>query len=276
MITLPHLSAIHLDGPDAVEFLHNQLSADVSALADSETTWACYCEPKGRVLALMLVARIDSGFYIIMSRSLAQTVADRLKIYVMRSRVEITLLEDKTVTGQLTGKQGDEAIEASNKFTHVIPVPGGGRWLAVADTDSAPTVNEGLLASWHYSELQDGICWLNDKSSGHFLPQMLGHDTLGAVNFKKGCYPGQEIVARTHYLGKIKRHPRVLNVGKVPALELMKKIHLQANGMSDEAVLVDSAGNDQLGYCLLVVSRIAPDLVVDQIGFENERTSSSV
>ena len=87
MITLDYLAPIHFSGADAGNFLHNQLSADVLALGDGESVFACYCEPKGRVLALMLVCRIDEGYRVIMSRALATAVIKRLRMYVMRSEV---------------------------------------------------------------------------------------------------------------------------------------------------------------------------------------------
>ncbi len=268
MIALTHLSAINISGPDAADFLHNQLSADVKGLAMHQSTWACYCEPKGRVLALLLVESMEDGFYVIMSSSLAQVVTDRMRMYVMRSSVDISILSGISVTGLEQG----ESTESLPKPIHNIPVPGSHRWLALVKTGTAADTGASHLASWQYSELKQGICWLDTPTSGQFLPQMLGFDKLGAINFKKGCYPGQEIVARTHYLGKVKRHPRFLELSTEPKVEPMGKIHLQGNGMTDEAVLVDSKGNEQLGYGLFVVSRLDPGIEIEGI----ESTSGSV
>lgn len=265
MTALPHLSAIRISGSDAAEFLHNQLSADVKGLSSGESTWACYCEPKGRVLALLLVVSFEGGFYVILSSALAQVVADRMKIYVMRSKVEIAVLSKMCVIGF----EEDEGNEGVARFIHAIPIPHSSRSLALAETNSTAEIDRNMLGAWQYSELQQGICWLDKLTSGQFLPQMLGFDKLGAVNFKKGCYPGQEIVARTHYLGKIKRHPRLLEMRTDAYVETMGKIRLQANEMTDEAVVVDSKGNDQLGYCVLVVSRVDPESKVERIEFVN-------
>lgn len=261
MIALPYLSAICISGPDAGEFLHNQLSADVKGLAIGESTWACYCEPKGRVLALLLVASFDEGYYVILSSSLAQKVADRLKIFVMRSRVEIRTLSEVSVAGL----EETEMAGAATKQIHAVGVPGSKRCFALAGPGAPMDNDAGLRGSWQYSELQRGICWLGELTSGQFLPQMLGFDKLGAVNFKKGCYPGQEIVARTHYLGKVKRHPRFLEISAGTPLEPMDKIHLQANGVSDEAVVVESLGDERLGHGVFVVSRLDPDAEVDRV-----------
>lgn len=265
MTALPHLSAIHISGSDAGEFLHNQLSADVKGLAREESTWACYCEPKGRVLALLLVVRFDDCYYVILSSSLAQVVADRMKIYVMRSEVEIAVLSDMSVTGI----EDVDSKEGHVPSIHAIPIPRSRRCLALVKTDTTAKIDRDLLSSWQYAELQQGIFWLDKLTSGQFLPQMLGFDKLGAVNFKKGCYPGQEIVARTHYLGKIKRHPRLLEMRTDAHVETMGKVRLQSNGMTDDAVVVDSKGNDRLGYCVLVVSRLDPESKVERIEFVN-------
>ena len=97
---------------------------------------------------------------------------------------------------------------------------------------------------------------------------MLGFDQLGAVNFRKGCYPGQEIVARTHYLGKVKRHPRLLNC-KLPASpEPMDKISLISDGKAYDSVVADNVTGEDGSNCLLVVTRMEPDQRAEQIEFQ--------
>ena len=207
MIALPYLSAIYFSGTDAGDFLHNQVSADVLALSAGESVYACYCEPKGRVLALMLISKVDNDYYVILSSALADSIAKRLKMYVMRSKVDIEVLAEQVIAGLSDGNSSDH--EGSS--TILIPLPESGQQLAIISRATSPGHDTNLSGAWKLSELQRGVCWLGPETSGQFLPQMLGFDTLGAVNYRKGCYPGQEIVARTHYLGKVKRHPRLLN-----------------------------------------------------------------
>ena len=207
MLKLTHLSAILFCGTDAGIFLHNQLSADVLGLSNGDSTFACYCEPKGRVLALMLVQKIDEDYYVIMSNTLATAVTQRLAIYRMRSKVVIEVLDGYTISGT----RADKAEEPALSNAHAVRIPGSMQWLVVAPRDITTDTTVALQDEWRASELSLGITWLNPETSGEFLPQMLGFEALGAVNYRKGCYPGQEIVARTHYLGKVKRHPRLLN-----------------------------------------------------------------
>lgn len=260
MIALPYLSVIQFSGNDAGVFLHNQLSADVLALNDGGTTFACYCEPKGRVLALMLVGKVKNDFYVILSASLAATITARLKIYVMRSQVGISELQDHIVTGL---QSADLPGHAAGSMIS-LPVPGSEKLLGVCSTDDTPDNHQALVDEWKVSELQRGISWLEPESSGQFLPQMLGFDQLGAVNFRKGCYPGQEIVARTHYLGKVKRFPRVLNTREHIGARPLEKIQLHSGDQSFEAVVADTCLGDNGGDCIFVVTRMDPELPVDR------------
>ena len=266
MIALSYLSAIRFSGTDAGDFLHNQLSADVLALSNGESTFACYCEPKGRVLALMLVHRLDGDYYVIMSGSLAQSVADRLKIYVMRSKVIIETLTECTVSGLQT----DDAPELSSTTLAAIPLPESNQWLLVTtDHLSQATASPGQ-DTWKITELQRGITWLSPETSGQFLPQRLGVDQLGAVNFRKGCYPGQEIVARIHYLGKVKRHPRLLCTQSEICPSPLDKIQIMSEGKAYEAVITDCGSDEQHGACLFVVTRMDPDLTAEQVEFKGK------
>jgi folate-binding protein YgfZ len=265
VITLPYLSAIRFSGADAGDFLHNQLSADVLALSDGESVFACYCEPKGRVLALMLVCLIDADYYVIMSNSLALTVSTRLKMYVMRSKVTIELLNENPIAGL---EVDDQSITNSNSVC-IIPLPDRNQRLALMNPGIMPETGTVRMNSWKISELTSGIVWLSPETSGQFLPQMLGFDQLGAVNFRKGCYPGQEIVARTHYLGKVKRHPRLLNLMAAPCPKPLEKIGILSDDRVYEAIIADCESDDE-GTCLFVVTRMDPELAAEQVEYQGE------
>lgn len=268
MLKLKHLSAIRFRGVDAGSFLHGQLSADVLALANGDSTFACYCEPKGRVLALVLVHKNTEDYYTIMSSTLVTTVIDRLKIYRMRSKVEIEALNEFAVHGL----RADEKPELTLTSPLSIQLPGSSQWLLLTNDDTNADTLTSLQEDWKNSELQMGITWLNPETSGQFLPQMLGFEQLGAVNYRKGCYPGQEIVARTHYLGKIKRHPRILNCRLVNQPKPMDKIRLLNNDLSHGAVVADCGSDSDGKLCLLVVTRMEPDMLAQHLEFNDEVT----
>ncbi|MGA9573116.1 MAG: hypothetical protein WBS20_04115 [Lysobacterales bacterium] len=263
MIKLSYLSAIRFSGADAGSFLHNQLSADILGLASGEATFACYCEPKGRVLALMLVRKAADDYLVIMSSELAAEVTRRLLIYRLRSKVDIEILND-AVLG-ITAGSIPELTAATT-----VALPGGKQWLSVGAADMSAVTDKSLQAAWKFAELQLGICWLDNSSSGQFLPQMLGFEQLGAVNYRKGCYPGQEIVARTHYLGKVKRHPRLLECMLSTGPQPMEKINILAEGLKHEAVVADCAAGGDGRVRLLAVTRMEPGLPAEMIEYGDE------
>jgi len=259
MIKIPYLATVRFSGTDAGDFLHNQLSNDVLGLAEGSSVFACYCEPKGRVLALMLVCRVAEDYYAVMANSLVKAVTDRLRMYVLRAKVEIEVFEQMAVAG-LESK----TIANADKLATVIPIPGTDQSFLLMDTKTIDPGSDVAVNTWKANELQQGIAWLNPASSGQFLPQWLGFDELGAVNFRKGCYPGQEIVARTKYLGKVKRRPRLLNTENDLCPEAMEKVKLSSGEQSDNAVAVDCVQAES-SRLLFVVTRLDPDQTVAQI-----------
>lgn len=266
MIALPYLSAIRLSGADAGDFLHNQVSADVLALTTDESTFACYCEPKGRVLALMLVSRAGDDFYVVMSEPLVASVVARLRIYVMRAKVEVEILDNCVVMGVHAGEVSTPPATALT----VVAVPDCNDQLVLTTGALACSTDTDATNAWKVAELRKGITWLCPETSGQFLPQMLGYDSLGAVNFHKGCYPGQEIVARTHYLGKVKRHPRLLCTTAMICPNPLDKIQIKSNEQSYDAVITDCGHAENGGGCLYVVTRMDPDLPVVEIEYQGQ------
>jgi len=265
MVKLSHLSALGFSGADAGSFLHNQLSANINGLAIGDATFACYCEPKGRVLALLLVQRVETGYHVILSAALAQAVAERLKIYRLRAKVDIEFMHDHAAFGLAADEQAP---------VRSIPLPGGQRKLALLATDPSAAADDALREAWRFADLQSGICWLGEKTSGEFLPQMLGFEELGAVNYRKGCYPGQEIVARTHYLGKVKRHPRLLDCRLSASPRPMDKIDILTDGQAHEAVVVESAAGTDGVVRLFTVTRMDPELRAATVAFEGETVAA--
>ena len=263
MLKLDYLSVVRFSGSEAGRFLHGQLSADVLGLDSGDSTFACYCEPKGRVLALLLVHNAGEEYLVIMSAALAASVSQRLKLYVMRSDVVVELLSGHMVSGLYADEEPEPALTSNC----AIRLAGGPQWLLVSPHESASDTNTILQEDWKTSELHQGISWLDPGSSGQLLPQWLGIEELGAVNYRKGCYPGQEIVARTHYLGKVKRHPRLITSLLATAPRTMDKIGLISDGQTYDGIVVDYSSAKDGSYCLLVVTRMDPDLATRQLEY---------
>lgn len=285
MITLSYLTAIHFKGTDAGEFLHNQLSSDILGLKEGDSTLACYCEPKGRVLSLMLVNCQQQGYYVILAKSLRDMVVKRLQMYILRAKVEIDILDGYGVAG--TDTANDSNLEKAQPANAALASPPVATALAtpplasmtlpestitylLTETSILPDEAPDEQDAWKLAELQRGLSWLGTDTSGEFLPQFLGFDQIGAVNYRKGCYPGQEIVARTHYLGKVKRHPRLLCSRSLIGPNQMEKINILSGGESFSAVTVDYAFDEEKGNCWLVVTRMDPELPAEQVSYQDQ------
>ncbi|MGH8686808.1 MAG: YgfZ/GcvT domain-containing protein [Burkholderiales bacterium] len=217
---LPTLGLLSCMGDDARPFLQAQLSSDIEGLAEDRARRAGWCTAKGRLLATMLVVPHGSGYLLQVSRDIAPAVAKRLSMFVLRAKVRI---EDVSSAWGQFGTWGPDA-------SHHLSTLGLGApeaELAIARADGATTVHiasqrflvllgggaRDRLASaavgteddWALLEIRDGIPRVAAATQDQFVPQMLNLERLGAVDFKKGCYPGQEIVARTQYRGVLKR-----------------------------------------------------------------------
>lgn len=228
-VSLQYLSAARATGPDAASFLQAQLTADLSRLADGASGFSAYCDPKGNVLALVRVIRRGDDYLLIAARDLMESLLKTLGKYVLRAKVLFEPVE-AVVAGIGENERLDYALE-----------PG----------DFSGEVEE--VSDWQVRELRAGIAWLGPETSGQFLPQMLGFDRLGAVSFRKGCFPGQEVIARVRYLGKLKRLPFIASFKGTPGLEPGTEVDLLGeDGPAGSAIVVDSAASGDETVCFLV------------------------
>lgn len=217
---------IQVAGEDAEAFLQGQLSSDVRELSDeSRAQYSSYSTAKGRMLASFLVWRCDGTYYLAVSADLADYVAKRLSMFVLRSKVKVSIANNLTLIG-LAGKAALAALTIESALAstpgpremvrvepgQLIGLPGTG-WVLVVDEAGAEWVGEkltddaSLISSsvWEWRDIDAGIPWVHLATQEQFVPQMANMELIGGVSFKKGCYPGQEIVARSQYLGKLKR-----------------------------------------------------------------------
>ena len=196
VMQLENLRTIRVEGEEAEPFLHNQFTSDVSALTTGRQQPGAYCNPKGRILAVYRLLRDDAGFNLVLPEDLAETVSKRLMLYRMRSRVEIGIEERTAVLGhvgdvpQSTNTWRLDTIRAM-RLVADGPVP-----------DTAPVLPGEF---WKLAAILAGDPQVYAATSESFIPQQVNLDLVGGVSFSKGCYPGQEIVARIRYLGKIKQ-----------------------------------------------------------------------
>ena len=185
---LPGFGVLRASGPDAAAFLQAQLASDVRSLDPGERQWSCYLTPQGRTQSVFVLFRTGADeFLLAVPGGLGEAVRERLTRYRLRSKVELALDAEWHVAGAFDG--GDHP---------------GGRALRVtreALSDASPETG----ARWALGDIAAGVPVLTAAVTDGHTPQALSLDRLGAYSVKKGCYPGQEIVARTHFLGRSKR-----------------------------------------------------------------------
>jgi folate-binding protein YgfZ len=216
---LPHLGIIRAAGADAASFLHNQLTNDVLLMKEGQCRLAAFCNAKGRMQASFVVYKRSAEELLLICRKdlLAQTVK-RLSMFVLRAKAKLTDASDEF---QLLGLAGDAALTALNAASAepwhrrtsgaadvltLYPALGQVRAFWVAPKDSIAPTGPALSAElWQVGEVMSGIAWVELATFEAFVPQMLNYESVDGVNFKKGCYPGQEVVARSQFRGTLKR-----------------------------------------------------------------------
>lgn len=195
MVWQTDLLAIQVTGDDVQTFLQGQLSNDVLQLtALHEAQLTAYCLPNGRTLAVFRLVRLDDGYLLVCPNDVAQTVVPRLRMFVLRSDVTFTELASPVVAAT-------DGVQAAIRWS-IRGIEEGVSDQASASPNLALGTND---ADYMTACIERGLPYVGADASQQHIPQMLNLDLLDGINFKKGCYPGQEIVARMKYLGKLKR-----------------------------------------------------------------------
>lgn len=228
---LSHLGVIRVAGEEAAKFLQGQLTQDVALLGLSEARLAAFCNAKGRMQASFIVfKRSHEEILLVCSQDILAATLKRLSMFVLRAKAK---LSDATADYALFGLTGN-AIESIAVGAHpawvkadmdaanvVFLYPGNGQpralWCAPSGTP-VPAGDPMPLEQWLWLEVQSGIAMITQPIFEAFVPQMLNYESVGGVNFKKGCYPGQEIVARSQFRGTLKRRAYLAHSAGEPAV----------------------------------------------------------
>jgi folate-binding protein YgfZ len=226
---LTHLGLIRAQGDDAAKFLHGQLTNDFVLLGLSQARLAGFCTAKGRLQASFIgFKRSPTDILLVCSRDILAATLKRLSMFVMRAKVK---LSDASAEFSLLGLAGDtvqsltqdatsEASAAWSKsdigpahVVHLYPADGVPRALWVAPSTEPNPAGDALpLELWAWSEVRSGIATVTQPIVEALVPQMLNYESVGGVNFKKGCYPGQEVVARSQFRGTLKRRAYLAHI----------------------------------------------------------------
>ena len=235
LVPLTHLASITASGDEAKTFLHGQLTSDVNHLAQGAAQHAGWCTAKGRMQASFVVWHENESYRMLLAADLLEATAKRLQMFILRAKVKL-LVESDTILLGLAGPQAAEALAdaglpipesvmratSSGDGTSIIHIDAQ-RYVLAAPVTALPALWQKLgvkarpagLPAWRWLDVQAAFPLVSLATKEEFVPQMADFEKIGGVSFNKGCYPGQEIVARTQYLGKVKRHLYRLS-GDVP------------------------------------------------------------
>lgn len=267
---ISHLGLIQVSGPDALTFLQGQLTQDVAKITGERAAYAGFCSPKGRLLAHFLVWNSGESYFLQLPRPLLEAIQKRLKMYVLRSKVTLADISQETIRFGLAGADAANIIAArfgrapaqpmdvvSITAGTVVALPNRRFQIIVANdaVDLWQKLAQAARAvgapAWRWLQIQAGSPEIYAATQEQFVPQMVNDDLLGAVSFQKGCYTGQEIVARLHYLGKAKRRMLDAHVDIQEAPQPGDPIY--GDQLQGQAIgtVVDAAPAPQGGFDLL-------------------------
>ena len=218
---ISHLGIIRVQGDDAASFIHGQLTNDFALLDQQHARLAAFCSAKGRMQASFIgFKRAPDDILLICSQDLLARTLKRLSMFVLRAKAKLT---DASADFQLFGLLGNAVASAEAPWTlhtqadgsHLVqlyPAAGQPRALLVTPAGIPAPQGPALTAEqWLWTEVASGVATVSESVFELFVPQMLNYESVGGVNFKKGCYPGQEVVARSQFRGTLKRRAYIVH-----------------------------------------------------------------
>ena len=271
------LARIRISGRDHREFLQAQLTSDVLSLSPNQTQTSAWLTPKGQVRCVLDLLVQDASIDAIVPAEGKDALIRALSMFVLRAKVNLTDVTDAepmlglvgptapaNVMAQLKGAVDEGMSSPSQRGVTYWRLPGGlPRFLLTGTPDNLVFERQALTTvplagneAWHLASVQAGIPHVTAVTAERYIPQMLNLDELGAVSFEKGCYPGQEIVARTRYLGRLKRRLyRGQISGRAP--ELLGTLNAQSGAGEKQGEIIDYAPTPDAGiWSVLSVANV--------------------
>ena len=257
-----HLGVIRAVGEEAAKFLHGQLTHDVVLLDMQHARLASFCSPKGRMLASFVVIKhAADDIWLICDRSILPAALKRLSMFVMRAKAKLSDASEELAVWGLAGSAVpvDLPVEPWSLATaagdaplvRLYPGEGVARALRVAPADAPAPAGDALSAeNWAWLSVMSGVADITLPIVEAFVPQMLNHESIGGVNFQKGCYPGQEVVARSQFRGTLKR--RAYRVASDEALSIGQDVFHNSDAEQPCGMVAATAPNPTGGWNAIV------------------------
>jgi folate-binding protein YgfZ len=261
---LSHLGVIRAEGADAAKFLHGQLTQDFALLGQDQARLAAFCNAKGRMQASFIGFKSSpTEILLLCHRDLLAPTLKRLSMFVMRAKAKLT---DATADFALYGLVGDGIATAQPAWTlasagdattiALYPAEGQARALWIAPAQTPPPAGPALSPElWLWSEVRSGVATVSQPIFEALVPQMLNYESVGGVNFKKGCYPGQEVVARSQFRGTLKRRAAIghADLAMLPGQEIFHS----SDAEQPCGVVVQAAAAPEGGWDAIVSLQLA-------------------
>lgn len=281
-----HQGLLKVSGEDAFSFLQNQLTNDLTEITEQQAQLSAWCDPKGQVLAIFTLFKQAEDYYLMFDGSLKAPIQKRLQMFILRSKVTLT---DMTQEWAQIGYAGEFAnldiqrllknknqnlyqvthcsLESDNDLI-IVKLPGPyHRYQLIGNTQSLQTAWQTLRKQtdptnnqdWNLLDIAAGIPQINQTNQGQYLAQFLNLDKLNAISFKKGCFPGQEIIARMHYRGKVTKRMLRLHLDDPLSLNPMDSLNIQdETGKTFKFEIVLSNPDVLKGTLCLAITTLKP------------------
>jgi hypothetical protein len=298
LVDLSHLSIIEISGHDALSFLQNQLTNDVREVNLEHSQLNAWCNPKGRVIMNFRLFKRQETYYIVLPQESATQILERLRKYVLRSEVKMAIADELLCIG-MSGEQSVQTLttclgNVPPKTVHTVLTQAETtvinvselqhRYLVIGNVTALKTLWECAVTMlqpvstsvWHQLEILSGIPQIVPTTTEEFVPQMINLQTLGGVSFKKGCYPGQEVVARMQYLATQKRQMYLLKATNATTIPFPGDL-VYANTDEEIGTIVNVEPTAEGGYIALVVLPVELDdkVIRDQQGIILQQSAFS-
>ncbi len=267
---LSGFAMLAVEGNDRHVFLHGQFINDLNLIDKPAAQLSAWCNPKGQLITNFLVVNTGTSYLLIFKQELKEFVQKRLTMFVMRSNVTITDISEtspllglaNTTDYSLLDKNIPTTSGAVYAFDGLIIIchpDDSGRYLLTGSTDAL--INKlsllknkfTMVASsiWNLLDILAGLPWITSATQEQFLPQMLNLDALNGLSYKKGCYPGQEVIARLHYRGEVKKRLQLITTDQ--QLTVGNNLYLKESGSKIGTVINSACHTDGLSHALAII-----------------------
>ena len=268
VVQLTHLGVIKVTGEDAAKFIHGQLTQDFSLLGRDTARLAAFCSAKGRMQASFIgFKRTSDEILLVCSRDILPTTLKRMSMFVMRAKARMSDATDEYLLYGLAGgaiktvvgcaySAWSRADFGTESVINLYPANDISRQLWIAPVGSSvPYGNRLDLDLWLWSEVRSGVATMTTPVVEAFVPQMLNYESVGGVNFKKGCYPGQEVVARSQFRGTLKRRAFVVHCNA--PMSAADEVYGSSDATQPIGTVVQAAPAPQGGFDAIISAQLS-------------------